>query len=93
MKRKLTLAVGIGIGYLLASPKAREQISASVGKLWNDPEVRSRVSEAASTVKDQAPDVADRVSGAARNAASTASSKVRGDATGEDATGTTAANI
>ncbi len=94
MKRKLTLVVGIGIGYLIGSPSGREQISAAVNKIWNNPQVRSRVSEAADTVKENAPDVADRVAGAARGAASTTAAKVRGeDARAEDATGTTAVNI
>lgn len=90
--RKLTLLIGVGIGYILGAKAGREryeQLADQASKLWTDPRVQSKVGE----VKEQAPHVAAKVGDSAKSAAGNTRSKVSGrestdsDGTYENATG------
>lgn len=85
MKNKLLLLVGAGIGYLLGTEKGREKLAALTGKAkeaWNDPKVQEKVHQAANTVKEQAPTVAEKVKAKATGSDYTDAS---GPATGHNA--------
>ena len=65
MKGKILLVVGLGVGYVLGSRAGRErydQIVAKAQQFWNDPRVKTQVSNAQEFVKDKAPDVAEFLS-------------------------------
>ncbi|WP_194288533.1 YtxH domain-containing protein [Ornithinicoccus halotolerans] len=75
--RKLMLLVGAGIGYVLGARAGREryeQITEQANKVWGDPRVQTRVED----VRQQAPQVASKMTGSARGAADRAKSKVSG---------------
>lgn len=82
--RKLTLFIGVGIGYVLGAKAGREryeQLADQASKAWADPRVQSKIEE----VKEQAPFVAAKVSESAKSAAGAARSKVSGhEATSDD---------
>src|SRR3954453_14789107 len=65
MKGKITLAAGVGIGYLLGSKKNREQALQQAKELWGNPKVQEQVSHAQDVVREQAPAVKDQLSSAA----------------------------
>lgn len=78
--RKLTLLIGVGIGYILGAKAGREryeQLADQAGKVWSDPRVQSKVEE----VKEQAPVLAGKAKEQASHAAETARSKVSGHET------------
>jgi hypothetical protein len=81
--KKLTLLVGIAIGYVLGSRAGRErfeQIRSGARKVASSPTVQSAASKAQETVAAQAPVVADAVKEKATAAASAVADKVhRGD--------------
>lgn len=84
--RKLTLLIGVGIGYILGAKAGREryeQLADQASKVWTDPRVQSKVEE----VKEQAPQVAAKVGDSAKTAAGNARSKVSGhETTDQDGT-------
>lgn len=74
--KKLSLLVAAGVGYVLGTKAGREryeQIRGQANRFAKDPRVQQKAREAADVVKDQAPIVKEKVSGAA----SAAASKVR----------------
>jgi len=87
--RKLTLVIGIGIGYVLgarAGTQRYEQLKAQAQKAWNNPTVQDKVDQAQEKVRETAPQVAEKVSGKASEVAHTVTDKVR-DTDGDDASG------
>lgn len=77
--KKLTLLVGIAIGYVLGSRAGRErfeQIRSGAKKVANNPTVQSAASKAQETVAAQAPTVAEAVKEKATAAASAVAEKV-----------------
>lgn len=75
--RKLWLLVGAGVGYVLGTKAGREryeQISQKANELWGNPKVQAKVEE----VKQQAPQVANKVTESVQGAADQAKSKVSG---------------
>ena len=85
--KKLTLLIGIAIGYVLGSRAGRErfeQLRSSARRVASNPTVQSAASKAQETVAAQAPVVADVVKGKATAAASVVADKVhRGDSGGD----------
>lgn len=81
--KKLTLLIGIAIGYVLGSRAGRErfeQIRSGARKVAGNPTVQSAASKAQETVAAQAPVVAEAVKEKAASAASAVADKVhRGD--------------
>ncbi|MDQ1104082.1 hypothetical protein [Nocardioides zeae] len=80
--RKLTLVIGIGIGYVLgarAGTQRYEQLKAQAQKAWRNPTVQDKVEQAQEKVKETAPQVAEKVSGKAGEVAQTVTEKVKGD--------------
>lgn len=87
---KITLLVGIGIGYVLGAKAGRERYEAfadQASKAWSDPRVQSRVGDVkekateaaagvAANVKDKASEVAPKATSAAESAISSASDKL-----------------
>ena len=62
--KKLTLLIGIGIGYVLGSRAGREryeQIRTGAQKVASSPTVQSAATKVQETVADKAPAVADAV--------------------------------
>ncbi|MFL6154357.1 MAG: YtxH domain-containing protein [Ornithinibacter sp.] len=77
--KKLTLIVGVGIGYVLGSKAGRErfeQIRSGARKVASNPKVQSAASKAQETVAAQAPVVAGVVKDKAAAAASLVGEKV-----------------
>lgn len=82
--KKTTLLVGLAAGYVLGTRDGREryeQIKTQATRLWNDPRVQEKASQATDLAKEKAPVVADKVSGAGKAASSKVTSKVSGNGT------------
>ena len=79
MVKKFVFLAGAGIGYLVGSKGGREKLM----QLWNDPKVQETVSQGTDWAKEKAPGLQDKVTGAAKDAAS----KVTGS--GSDSSGST----
>lgn len=78
MKGKILLVVGLGVGYVLGSRAGRgryDEIVARAQQFWNDPRVKTQVSNAQEFVKDKAPEVASFVSKNVRKPAAAATAK------------------
>ena len=81
--RKLTLLIGVAIGYVLGSRAGRErydQIRDAAVKVKDDPRVQEKVHQATDFAAEKAPVVTDAVKDKVGSAASAATSKVK-DAT------------
>jgi len=90
--KKLTLLIGIGIGYVLGSRAGRErfeQIRSGARKVAGNPTVQSAATKAQETVAAQAPVVAEAVKEKATSAASAVADKVH---RGDDGSATIASN-
>ncbi|HEY3437710.1 MAG TPA: YtxH domain-containing protein [Actinotalea sp.] len=77
MRVKAAFVLGGAVGYVLGTRAGREQfekIRSSARTLWENPRVQGTVSDveqrAAGFVRDVAPELKDKVSGAVRSAAS-----------------------
>ncbi|MDF9715306.1 YtxH domain-containing protein [Nocardioides sp. ChNu-153] len=84
--RKLTLLLGIGIGYVLgarAGQQRYEEIKAQASRAWNSPAVQEKAAQAQEKVKETAPKVGEKAS----EVASTVAAKVKKD---DEGTGTNA---
>ncbi|WP_447645943.1 hypothetical protein [Nocardioides zeae] len=84
--RKLTLLIGIGIGYVLgarAGTQRYEQLKAQAQKAWSNPTVQDKVDQAQEKVKETAPQVAEKVTEKAGEVAQTVAGKVKGDDSGD----------
>lgn len=69
MKNKLVLLTGMAVGYVLGTRAGREQyekIREQAMTVWNNPKVQEQVSAAQQTVKEQAPAVQEKLTGAAK---------------------------
>lgn len=83
--KKLTLLIGIAVGYVLGSRAGREryeQIRGGARRLAGNPRVQSAASRAQETVAAQAPVVAETVKDKATAAASAVADKVHGGSSG-----------
>ena len=83
--KKLLLAVGAAVGYLMGTEKGRAKLAVLTGKAkqaWKDPKVQDKVHQAAEAVKEQAPLVAEKVKAKAGRGTDDS-----GPATGHDAGG------
>lgn len=96
MRGKILFLTGLGVGYVFGTKAGREkynQISEAASKFWNDPRVKTRVDQVEGFVKEKAPEVAEFVSGNAKNAASKVGGKKNGgsssDSTKPSGSGTT----
>ena len=84
--KKLTLLIGIAIGYILVSRAGRErfeQLRSSARKVASNPSVQSAASKAQERVAAQAPAVAEAVKGKVTSAASAAADQMHRGDTGE----------
>lgn len=75
MRGKAAFLIGGAVGYVLGTRAGREQfekIRSSAKSLWEDPRVQDTVSDveqrATDFVKDKAPDLKDKVTGAVKSA-------------------------
>ncbi|GAA4758312.1 YtxH domain-containing protein [Citricoccus nitrophenolicus] len=71
MKRLITLGIGAALGYLLGSREGRKNLdkfAKNAQGFWNDPKTQEQVQRATSTVKQQAPVVAEKAAGLADKA-------------------------
>lgn len=76
---KVSFLAGMAAGYVLgarAGKERYEQIKGQASTLWSSPKTQKAVSQAKDTVQAQAPVVADKVTGAAKDAAGTVKDKV-----------------
>lgn len=74
--RKLTLLVGIGIGYVLGARAGRaryDQIKTQAQNAWNNPTVQEKAAEAQAKVRETAPKVGEAVTEKAGEVAQKAS--------------------
>lgn len=81
MPGKLLFVIGAGVGYVLGARAGRdryEAMKAQADSLWHDPRVQERVSEAGQAVRDRAPDVQAKLTGAAGSVKDTVRDKVPG---------------
>ena len=81
MKGKILFVFGLAMGYVLGTRAGREryeQIKAGAEKVWMDPRVQEQVHTVEEFVKDKAPDLADKVTSAAKKVATTVRN-VRGE--------------
>ncbi|MCM3553527.1 YtxH domain-containing protein [Janibacter melonis] len=75
---RISFLAGVGVGYVLGARAGRqryEQIKTQASQLWSSPKVQRTVDQAKDTAKTQAPVVADKVTGAAKDAAGTVKDK------------------
>ncbi|MCC3272614.1 hypothetical protein MUK71_13220 [Arthrobacter zhangbolii] len=82
MVKKFVFLAGMGVGYLVGSKGGREKLM----QLWKDPKVQDTVSQGTDWAKEKAPGLQDKVTGAAKDAAS----KVTGSSSGSDSASATA---
>ena len=82
MVKKFVFLAGLGVGYLAGSKGGREKLM----QLWKDPKVQDTVSQGTDWAKEKAPGLQDKVTGAAKDAAS----KVTGSSPGSDSASTSA---
>ena len=78
---KIGFLAGVGLGYVLGAKAGRrryEQIKARADKVWQSPTVQHKVSDATQVVKDKAPELQHKVTGAAKDASSAVLAKVSG---------------
>jgi hypothetical protein len=81
MKGKATLLVGLATGYVLGTRDGHEryeQIKAQAERVWKDPRVQEKASQAQDLAKEKAPVVKDKVAEAGKKAQTKAKSKTGG---------------
>jgi hypothetical protein len=95
MKAKLLFGTGVAAGFVLGSRSGRaayEKIKARAAALWDSKPVQDKVAAATEAVKEQAPDVSDPLTEAARRAGTVISSAVHRDKAATDHTAATGAH-
>lgn len=78
MKLKATFLLGAAVGYVLGTRAGRDRYEAlkkQADSVWHDPRVQQKVSAAGEAVKEKAPEVKERFSAAAGDAAQAAKAK------------------
>lgn len=85
MVKKFVFLTGVGIGYLVGSKGGREKLM----QLWKDPKVQETVSHGTDWAKDKAPGLQDKVTGAAKDAASKVTGSSSSDSSGSTGSGST----
>lgn len=78
---KAAFVVGAGVGYVLgarAGKERYEQIKAQANRLWQDPRVREKATQAQDLVKENAPAVQHKVADAAGKATARVKDKASG---------------
>lgn len=86
MRTKAAFLIGGAVGYVLGTRAGREQfekIRVQAQKVWENPQVQETVSDvehrASELVRDKAPVVKEKVTGAVKSASDTVKSKTGGD--------------
>ncbi|KAD4060246.1 hypothetical protein GD627_04115 [Arthrobacter yangruifuii] len=90
MVKKFVFLAGAGIGYLVGSKGGREKLM----QLWKDPKVQETVSHGTDWAKEKAPGLQEKVTGAAKDAATKvtgSSSSSSSDSSSAPTTGSSAA--
>lgn len=80
--RRLSLVVVGAVAYLLGAKAGREryeQIITQAKRLWHDPRVQQKASQAGDLVKDQAPRAAEHVADATKRAAAKVTPEAKND--------------
>ena len=75
---KMSFLAGMAAGYVLgarAGKERYEQIKTQANQLWSSPKTQKAVGQAKHTAQTKGPDVADKVTGAAKDAAGTVKDK------------------
>ena len=83
MKGKLLFGAGLAAGYVLGSRSGREayeKLKSRTTDLWHSKPVQDKLTAAAETVKDKAPEVSGQLTEAARRAGTVLGSAVHRDA-------------
>ena len=78
--RRLSIVVVGAVAYLLGAKAGREryvQITTQAKRLWRDPRVQQKASQAGDLVKDQAPRAAEYVADATKRAAAKVTSEAK----------------
>jgi hypothetical protein len=73
MLGKASLVAGLAAGYVLGTRDGRaryEQIKVQATRLWHDPKVQQKATQAQEMAKQNAPKIQEKVSGAAHKAGS-----------------------
>ena len=86
---KLTVVLAAGVGYVLgakAGHERYEQITTQANRLWKNPRVQDKATQAQELVKENAPKVQGKLSDAASAAAAKAkkAGRSKGDGSGPD---------
>lgn len=80
MKKKLILATGIGVGFVLGSRAGRKQYNALVARtreMWNSPQLQRFIGAVTGSVKDHAPDIAGQAGAKAKQFGAGAADEAR----------------
>lgn len=75
---RMSFLAGMAAGYVLGARAGKhryEQIKSQASQLWSSPRTQKAVGQAKETVADKAPVVADKVTGAAKGAATNVKDK------------------
>lgn len=89
---KKSLLIGAAIGYVLGARAGRQrydQIVSSVSRLWNDPQVKTRVDQAQTAAVDTAKSAAASAKDAAANSSAVQAVKEKLPGSGGDSASTT----
>lgn len=80
MKKKLILAAGVGVGFVLGSRAGRKQYNALATRtreMWNSPQVQRVIGAVTGSIKDHAPDIAGQAGAKAKQFGAEAANQAR----------------